>query len=48
MYPKQEANVAMTSIDATKTFPAVACQREPLRKEIAAAPANIAKTPALT
>ena len=37
----------MHTIAPTKMFPVAPCQREPLRKDIAAAPMNIAKTPAL-
>ena len=45
MYARHEAAAAMQSIDATKMFPALACQREPLLNEAAAAPATMASTP---
>jgi hypothetical protein len=48
MNARYEAAAAIQSIDTTKMFPALACQREPLLNEIAAAPATMANTPAVT
>jgi hypothetical protein len=47
MNARHEAAAAMLSIDTTKTFPATPWEREPLRKDMAAAPANMARMPAL-
>ena len=43
---KYTAPAAMASMDPTKTLPAKACHREPLRKDKAAAPENSPEVPA--